>query len=404
MRQLGIPTVVDRLRAAGDPRRPWNRCSTRRFRHRASGFRPGRGAHDALRQAREYVADGYEIVVDLDLEKFFDRVNHDILMSRLARLHRRARRLLRIIRRFLQAGMMTRTVCVQRTARGHAPAAARCRHCCPICCWTTWIRSWNARDDTASAVTPTIAISMCGPQAAWAQRVMASVTSFLAGQAPAEGQPDEERRRSGRGTSVPRPPAGQGRALAWYRAQKSWPAPRTACGRITRRNRGDCPLERMIEQANRFTVGWVTYAIATPSARARCATADGWLRRKLRCVELRKRCKLVRTMVRFLIGNGVTRGNALETGLVGKGMKVAPGPTASRPSRPCPSRGSIGARVDPAGQPSCHTEPCRKPPWYAIRTPGGVRGALREGRPYSISLLQRRQVVDTGLRRHDEGG
>jgi retron-type reverse transcriptase len=56
------------------------------------GFRPGRGAHNALRQAREYVADGYEIVVDLDLEKFpgsspgacFDRVNHDILMARLS--------------------------------------------------------------------------------------------------------------------------------------------------------------------------------------------------------------------------------------------------------------------------------------------------------------------------------
>jgi RNA-directed DNA polymerase len=67
------------------------------------GFRPARGAHHALLRVREYVADGDEVVVDLDLEKFFDRVNHDVLMSRLARCIG-DQRLLRIIRRFLAAG------------------------------------------------------------------------------------------------------------------------------------------------------------------------------------------------------------------------------------------------------------------------------------------------------------
>jgi RNA-directed DNA polymerase len=83
-RQLGIPTVVDRLvqQAIGQVLDP---ILDPAFSASSFGFRPGRGAHDALCQAREYVADGYEIVVDLDLEKFFDRVNHDILMSRLAR-------------------------------------------------------------------------------------------------------------------------------------------------------------------------------------------------------------------------------------------------------------------------------------------------------------------------------
>jgi RNA-directed DNA polymerase len=112
VRQLGIPTVVDRLVQLAitqilepllDPT----------FSGSSFGFRPGRSAHDALRQAREYVADGYEIVVDLDLEKFFDRVNHDILMSRLAR-RVGDKRLLRIIRRFLQAGMMADGVCSER--------------------------------------------------------------------------------------------------------------------------------------------------------------------------------------------------------------------------------------------------------------------------------------------------
>ena len=110
-RQLGIPTVVDRLvqQAIAQILDP---ILDPTFSVSSFGFRPGRGAHDALRRARGYVADGYEIVVDLDLEKFFDRVNHDILMSRLAR-RVGDKRLLRIIRRFLQAGMMVEGVCTE---------------------------------------------------------------------------------------------------------------------------------------------------------------------------------------------------------------------------------------------------------------------------------------------------
>ena len=81
------------------------------------------GSGDALRQAREYLADRYEIVVDLDLEKFFDRVNHDILMARLAR-RIGDKRLLHIVRRFLQAGMMVNGVCEERpegTPQGGLP-------------------------------------------------------------------------------------------------------------------------------------------------------------------------------------------------------------------------------------------------------------------------------------------
>jgi RNA-directed DNA polymerase len=76
------------------------------------GFRPGRSAHDALKSGSAFVEEGRLIVVDLDLEKFFDRVNHDILMSRLAR-HVKDKRLLKRVRRFLQAVMMSHGVCVQ---------------------------------------------------------------------------------------------------------------------------------------------------------------------------------------------------------------------------------------------------------------------------------------------------
>jgi RNA-directed DNA polymerase len=100
-RQLGIPTVVDRLvqQAILQVLEP---ILDPTFSSSSFGFRPGRSAHQALAQAQTYVADGREIVVDIDLEKFFDRVNHDILMARLAR-RIGDKRLLKIVRRFLEA-------------------------------------------------------------------------------------------------------------------------------------------------------------------------------------------------------------------------------------------------------------------------------------------------------------
>ena len=77
------------------------------------GFRPRHSAHTALKQAQAHVADGHVIVVDVDLDKFFDRVNHDVLMGRLYRWIG-DRRLLRIIRRFLEAGMLQEGVRIRR--------------------------------------------------------------------------------------------------------------------------------------------------------------------------------------------------------------------------------------------------------------------------------------------------
>lgn len=111
-RQLGIPNVIDRLvqQAILQVLEP---LLDPTFSPSSFGFRPGRGAHDALAQARQYVAEGRTIVVDVDLEKFFDRVNHDILMARLAR-RIADKRLLRIVRRFLEAGLMRDGVCIER--------------------------------------------------------------------------------------------------------------------------------------------------------------------------------------------------------------------------------------------------------------------------------------------------
>src|SRR5205809_3448029 len=104
VRKLGIPTVLDRfiqqavmqvLQGRWDPT----------FSNHSYGFRPGRSAHQAVEQAQQYIAEGYRFVVDLDLEKFFDRVNHDQLMAKIAE-RVSDKRLLKLIRAFLRAGVM----------------------------------------------------------------------------------------------------------------------------------------------------------------------------------------------------------------------------------------------------------------------------------------------------------
>jgi RNA-directed DNA polymerase len=103
-RQLGIPTVLDRFiqQALHQVMQPLFDPDFSEFSY---GFRPGRGAHDAVLQARAHAASGRRWVVDMDLEKFFDRVNHDILISRIAR-RVKDKRVLTLIRRYLQAGVM----------------------------------------------------------------------------------------------------------------------------------------------------------------------------------------------------------------------------------------------------------------------------------------------------------
>jgi len=114
-RPLGIPTVLDRLIQQAfyqvlmpifDPD----------FSDHSYGFRPGRSAHDAVYQVREYIREGYRIAVDMDLSKFFDTVNHDVLMHRVARKVR-DKRVLRLIGKYLRAGVMVNGR-LQKTRKG----------------------------------------------------------------------------------------------------------------------------------------------------------------------------------------------------------------------------------------------------------------------------------------------
>jgi RNA-directed DNA polymerase len=323
MRQLGIPTVVDRLvqQAILQVLEPILDPS---FSASSFGFRPGRGAHDALAQAREYVASGYTVVVDIDLEKFFDRVCHDVLMARLAR-RIGDKRLLRIIRRFLEAGLMQDGVCIARhegTPQGGpvSPILANlllddldkelerrghrfCRYAddCNI-----YVRSQAA-----------------------GERVMASVTAFLE---------KRLRLRVNRQKSAVAPVGERkflghrlGAAGSLGIAPKSLQRAKDRLRQITKRNRG-IALERMIAEVNTFARGWVTY-FRQAQGKGALQDLDAWLRRKLRCVRL-KQCKSTRPIAAFLQSRGVPAQRAWCLALSSKGwwrMAGSPGAAEAMP-------------------------------------------------------------------------
>jgi RNA-directed DNA polymerase len=104
IRLLGIPTMPDRMiqQAIAQILSP---IFEKEFSDFSYGFRPGRNAHQAIRQSETYINEGYRTVVDIDLEKFFDRVNHDKLMYLLSRKIQ-DKRVLRLIRKYLESGVM----------------------------------------------------------------------------------------------------------------------------------------------------------------------------------------------------------------------------------------------------------------------------------------------------------
>jgi RNA-directed DNA polymerase len=308
VRQLGIPTVVDRLvqQAIAQILEP---ILDPTFSASSFGFRPGRGAHDALRQAREYVADGCEIVVDIDLEKFFDRVNHDILMARLAR-RIGDKRLLRIIRRFLQAGMMADGVCIER--HEGTPQGGPLSPLLANLLLDDLDKELESRGHRFCRYADDCNIYVRSEAAG--ERVMASVTNFLEkrlrlkiNRQKSAVAPVGERQflghRLGKGGSLGISPKSLTRAKDRLR-------------KITRRNRG-ISLERMISEVNSFTTGWGTY-FRHAQCRSALRDLDTWLRRKLRCVRI-KQCKRVRTIAAFLMESGVPRDLAWTTAATGKG-------------------------------------------------------------------------------------
>ncbi len=117
-RPLGIPNVLDRVVQQGIAQ-VMGRIFDPGFSASSCGFRPGRSAHDGVRQVKRFIGQGYDVAVDMDLSKFFDTVNHDVLMDRVSR-RIKDKRVLRLIGKYLRAGVMVRDR-FEATAMGGAP-------------------------------------------------------------------------------------------------------------------------------------------------------------------------------------------------------------------------------------------------------------------------------------------
>jgi RNA-directed DNA polymerase len=310
MRQLGIPTVLDRLiqQAVHQVLMP---IFDPDFSSSSYGFRPGRSAHDAVLAARSFVADGRRFVVDLDLEKFFDRVNHDALMARVT--HKVTdKRVLRLIRRYLQAGLMMGGMVTTRSEgtpqggplspllsnillddldkelerRGHA----FCRYAddCNV-----YVRSRRA-----------------------GERVMASLTSFLADRLKltvnsAKSAIDRPWKRTFLGYTM----TGH-KAPRLLIAASSVARLRDKLKGAFRAGRGRT-LDATVKDLAPILRGWIAYFRLT-DGKGVIEELDGWLRRRLRCI-LWRQWKRPLTRATRLKQRGLTEQRARDSAGNGRG-------------------------------------------------------------------------------------
>lgn len=275
VRQLGIPTVLDRLiqQAIHQILQPLYDPS---FSASSYGFRPGRSAHQALKAAREHVASGKGWVVDLDLEKFFDRVNHDVLMSRLAR-RLGDKRLLKLIRRYLEAGVMSGGVVMERV--DGTPQGGPLSPLLANILLDDLDKELERRGHAFCRYADDCNIYVASQRAA--ERVMASLTEFL--------ETKLKLRVNRTKSAVARPSERKflgmrivGAAKAHISlAPKSLLRFKATIRRITKRNRG-VSISQVIRELNQAAMGWVNY-FSLASVKSICRGLDSWIRRRLRC-------------------------------------------------------------------------------------------------------------------------
>jgi RNA-directed DNA polymerase len=277
VRKLGIPTVLDRfvqqavlqvLQEQWDPT----------FSQHSYGFRPGRSAHQAVAAAQQYMADGYRWVVDLDLEKFFDRVNHDRLMAALAQ-RVKDKRVLKLIRTFLNAGVLENGL-VSPTDEG-APQGGPLSPLLSNLVLDELDRELEKRGHRFVRYADDSNIYVRSERAG--QRVMRSVTQFITRRlklkvnlAKSAVARPWDRKFLGFSFTNGREPK---RRIAPKARQRF----KDRVRELTRRTRG-ISLQEMVNQLADYLRGWRGYfgSCQTPSV---LRDLDSWVRRRLRCVQ-----------------------------------------------------------------------------------------------------------------------
>jgi len=260
------------------------------------GFRPGKRGHDAVRQAREYVREGYDFVVDIDLEKFFDRVHHDLLMARVARKVS-DKRVLRLIRRFLESGVLVDGL-VSATEEG-TPQGGPLSPLLSNILLDDLDQELSRRGHKFVRYADDCNIYVGSRRAG--ERVKASVTAFL--ECRLRLKVNEEK------SAVARPWVRKFLGFTLYHVDKRI---RLAPGSVvrvkekirslTKRSAGVSMSER-IRQLNQYLGGWMGY-FALSEIPSLFSELDEWLRRRLRMCQW-KQWKRTRTRVRELRALGM---------------------------------------------------------------------------------------------------
>jgi len=310
-RTLGIPTVVDRfiqqalLQALTPMYDPG-------FSDHSFGFRPGRNAHQAVRQAKAYIAQGYEWVVDIDLEKCFDRINHDILMGRLAR-RISDKRIWRMIRRYLQAGVMVNGV-VQERYEG-TPQGGPLSPLLSNILLDELDQELERRGHEFCRYADDCNIYVRSERAG--KRVMETIEGFLWKRL--------KLKVNLRKSAVARPQERQflgfsftsNRWLKIKLADKALKKVKHRVKKITRRSRG-ISLLQVVKELNTYLRGWLGYfrLIETPTI---IRNLDGWIRRRLRCYMMKQWIKNCHTRYQRLRSLGVSGKGACGIAVSRKG-------------------------------------------------------------------------------------
>ena len=310
MRKLGIPTVVDRLigQAIHQVLEP---IFDPQFSESSYGFRRGRSAHMFVEQARRYVEEGRRWVVDIDLEKFFDRVNHDILMARVARKVK-DKRLLRLIRRYLQAGIMVDGLETTRTEG--TPQGSPLSPLLSNIMLDDLDKELERRGHVFCRYADDCNIYVRSQHAG--ERVMASITNFL--ERKLHLKVNKKKSTVNRpwklkmlGYSVTREVKPRLRV-----AEQSVRRLKNTLRELLRRGRG-CNIVGVIEELGMVLRGWAQY-FKLSKVRSMFEELDQWIRRKLRCI-LWKQWKRSYTRARNLMNRGLDEERAWFSATNGRG-------------------------------------------------------------------------------------
>lgn len=290
IRMLGIPTVKDRMLQQAISQ-VLNVYYEPNFSENSYGFRPGKSAHQAIEQASVYIKSGKEWVVDLDLEKFFDKINHARLMQRLSK-GIGDKRLLRLINSYLQAGVMSDGLMEQRLAG--TPQGGPLSPLLSNIVLDELDKELEKRGHSFCRYADDCNIYVNSKKAG--DRVMASIINFI------EQKLKLKVNRSKSGVRHCSEVKFLGYTIlpeGYIRiADASIKRLKNKVREITKRNRG-VKFEQIIAELNSILIGWTNYFRLANKWLATLRDIDGWIRRKLRCYRL-KQCGRKYTIYKFL--------------------------------------------------------------------------------------------------------